>query len=197
MSGVLSAQLKELMTAVGCKQKGLAEVMGVSVDRVKNLTRGRALNLTREENEALIRKLNVRAEWLATGEGEMFRSDGEKELERRLGAVANATEKAQITGLDTEAQTRVQMLLTGLEIGNADLVMEALNVLSVDEQQLIDCYRQSAPEGKKALRSTASVFAKSGGRVSNKGSIIDSGGDTSFSVSGNGNTVAGRNFIKK
>ncbi|ODC03220.1 hypothetical protein BFW38_06355 [Terasakiispira papahanaumokuakeensis] len=192
MSGVLSAQLKDLMMAVGCKQKGLAEIMGVSVDRVKNLTRGRAGNLTREEGEALIRKLNVRAEWLATGEGPMFRSDGEQELERRLDAVANATQKARLTGLDTEAQTRVQMLLTGLEIGNTDLVMEALNVLSADEQQLVAHYRQSTPEGKKALRSTASVFAKSG--VSTEG---DARKETSISVSGSGNRVAGKDYHEK
>lgn len=192
MSGVLSAQLKELMAAVGCKQKGLAEVMGVSLDRVKNLTRGRAANLTREEGEALIRKLNVRAEWLATGEGPMFRSDSEQELERRLDAVAGATEKAQIEGLSTDEQARVQMLLTGLEIGNADLVRQALNVLSKDEAKLIDDYRQSAPEGKKALRSTASVFAKSA-----TSSRTEPQGDTSISVSGSGNRVAGKDYYEK
>jgi len=189
--------VKAIMKECKLRQAGLAEVLGVSIDRVKSITSGKVKNLTREESEALIRKLNVRGEYLATGEEPMFRSDGEQELERRLDAVADATHKAQLTGLDTEAQTRVQMLLTGLELRNADLVMEALNVLSADEQQLIENYRKSAPEGKKALRSTASVFAKSGGKVSNKGSIIDNGGDTSFSVSGNGNTVAGRNFIKK
>lgn len=197
MSGVLSAQLKELMTAVGCKQKGLAEVMGVTVDRVKNLTRGRAANLTREEGEALIRKLNVRAEWLATGEGEMFRSDSEQELASRLDAVADATAASQMAGLSAGELARVQMLLTGLEIGNSDLVRQALEILATDEQQLLKDYRQSTPEGKKALRSTAGVFAKNGGKASNKGGIIDNGGDTSFSVTGDGNTVAGRNFIKK
>lgn len=197
MESALKTQIKLVMKAQGLKQKDLAEVLGVSLDRIKNLTSGRASKLSREEGEALIRKLNVRAEWLATGEGPMFRSDGEQEFQRRLDAVADATQKAQMSGLDADAQTRVQMLLTGLEIGNADLVMAALNVLSSDEQQLIENYRQSAPEGKKALRSTASVFAKSGGKMSNKGSIIDNGGDTSFSVSGNDNTVAGRNFIKK
>lgn len=193
MCGVLSSQLKKLMAAVGCKQKGLAEVMGVSVDRVKNLTRGRAGNLTREESEALIRKLNVRAEWLATGEGDMFRSDGEQEFQRRIDAVADATQKAQMSGLDAEAQTRVQMLLTGLEIDNADLVMEALNVLSADEQQLVDNYRQSSPEGKKALRSTASVFAKNGSNTK----VNQDSGDTSISVRGKGNRVSGRDYYEK
>jgi len=185
------------MSACSLSQQDLADLTGSSLSRVKAMSSGRVAKLKPEEIRALVQKLNIRAEWLVTGDGPMFRSDGEQELERRLGAVAGATEKAQMDGLSADEQARVQMLLTGLEIGNADLVRQALNVLSADEQQLIENYRQSAPEGKKALRSTASVFAKSGGKMSNKGSIIDNGGDTSFSVSGNGNTVAGRNFIKK
>ncbi|WP_420553998.1 helix-turn-helix domain-containing protein [Neptuniibacter marinus] len=201
MSGVLSSQLKELMSYQGLKQKGLAEVMGVTVDRVKNLTRGRAGNLTREEGEALIRKLNVRAEWLATGDGPMFRSSSEEELERRLDAVAGATQRAQMSGLDADAQTRVQMLLTGIEIGNSDLVLQALNVLSADEKALLDDYRQSATEGKKALRSTARVFANSAVATqtdtSSKHTHIDnSKGSSSMTIQGDNNHVVGGRIIK-
>lgn len=164
MSGVLSTQIKELMAAVGCKQKGLAELMGVSVDRVKNLTRGRAGNLTREEGEQLIRKLNVRAEWLATGEGPMFRTAGEQELQRRLDSVADATKKAQVEGLTSEEISRAQMLLTGIEIGKADLIKTALGVLPADEQELLHNYRNSNPESKKAMLATAKAFAYNGRR---------------------------------
>lgn len=60
------------------QQAGLAEVMGVSLDRVKSLTSGKVKNLKREESEALIAKLGVRATWLVTGEGPM-RDGGEDE----------------------------------------------------------------------------------------------------------------------
>ena len=53
------------------QQAGLAEVMEVSLDRVKSLTSGKVKNLKREESEALIGKLGIRAEWLVTGEGSM------------------------------------------------------------------------------------------------------------------------------
>jgi len=192
MESVVKAQIRLVMKALGLKQKDLAEVLGVSLDRVKNLTSGRAQKLSREEGEALIRKLNVRAEWLATGEGPMFRSDSEQELEGRLDAVAGATEKAQMDGLSADEQARVQMLLTGLEIGNVDLVRQALNVLAADEQQLVEDYRQSAPEGKKALRSTARVFAKNGASAH-----AGERSDTSISVSGFGNRVAGNDYHEK
>lgn len=188
----ISVLVKGVMKACGLRQADLAEILVVPLHRVKSITSGKVKNLTREEGEALIKKLNVRAEWLATGEGPMFRSDSEQELERRLDAVAGATEKAQIEGLSTDEQARVQMLLTGLEIGNADLVRQALNVLTKDEAKLIDDYRQSAPEGKKALRSTASVFAKSA-----TSSRTEPQGDTSISVSGSGNRVAGKDYYEK
>ena len=167
--------VKEILTVCGLKQRELAELLDVHLQRIKRLSAGSAKKLSREEGEALIRKLNVRAEWLATGDGPMFRSDSEQELGRRLDALSDATEKAQMPGLDTEAQTRVQMLLTGLEIGHADLVLQALNVLSADEQQLIEHYRQINPEGKKALRSTAAAFAKSAGGGSVGGDAESSG----------------------
>lgn len=184
--------IRGVMAACSLSQKDLAELTGSSLSRVKAITSGRVAKLKPEEIKALVQKLNIRAEWLVTGEGPMFRSDSEQELERRLDAVAGATEKAQIEGLSTDEQARVQMLLTGLEIGNADLVRQALNVLSKDEAKLIDDYRQSAPEGKKALRSTASVFAKSA-----TSSRTEPQGDTSISVSGSGNRVAGKDYYEK
>lgn len=71
------------------QQAGLAEVMEVSLDRVKSLTSGKVKNLKREESEALIGKLGIRAEWLVTGEGPMrggesLRSEGQRTTSTNL-----------------------------------------------------------------------------------------------------------------
>jgi len=167
MSGVLGTQIKALMVALNCKQKDLAEAMGVSVDRVKNILRGRAGNLTREEGESLIRKLNVRAEWLATGTGPMFRSDSEQELQRRLDAMADSTERAALEGLTQDEQARVQSILLGLELRKVDLVRKALEQLDVKEHKLIDWYRSTDEKGKKAIETTAKALARSANQGGN------------------------------
>ena len=69
------------------QQAGLAEVMEVSLDRVKSLTSGKVKNLKREESEALIGKLGIRAEWLVTGEGSMC---GDESL-RSVGQLTTST----------------------------------------------------------------------------------------------------------
>lgn len=71
---MISQLIKKIMKETGLKQAPLAEVIGASLSRVKALATGRAQKLTREESEALVKKLNIRAEWLVTGEGPMFRA---------------------------------------------------------------------------------------------------------------------------
>lgn len=62
------------MQAHDLKQAEMAEVLGASLSRVKAITSGRVQKLKREETEALITKLHVRGDWLATGEGPMQQS---------------------------------------------------------------------------------------------------------------------------
>lgn len=75
---MISELLKRIMVECNLKQADLVGVLGVSLSRVKAMTSGRVKNLTREENEALIGKLGIRATWLVTGEGPM-RDSGEGE----------------------------------------------------------------------------------------------------------------------
>ena len=82
------------MKEFGLQQVGLADAMGVTLDRVKSLTSGKVKNLKREEGEALIKKLHVRGDWLATGEGPMLQSEGERELGRRMDLLKLASGKA-------------------------------------------------------------------------------------------------------
>lgn len=62
------------MTERGIGQRELAAALGVSIDRVKSLTAGRAKKLSQEEIRAFVERLNVRAEYLATGERPIFRA---------------------------------------------------------------------------------------------------------------------------
>lgn len=71
---MISTLIKRIMKEFGFQQRALADVLGVGIDRVKSLTSGRVQKLTREESEALIKKLNIRGDWLATGEGQMIQS---------------------------------------------------------------------------------------------------------------------------
>lgn len=57
------------------RQTDLVEVMGSSLSRVKAMTSGRVKNFTQEELANLIDKLEIRAEWLATGSGPMIQDD--------------------------------------------------------------------------------------------------------------------------
>lgn len=157
---MISSLLKQVMKECELNQTGLAEVLEVSIDRVKSLTSGRVKKLTREENEALIKKLNIRGDWLATGEGPMFRSDNEREFQRRLDALKDASEKAGNSGLDTAQQRLLQEILFYAEAGKVDELAKLLVSLAPDEAALVDNYRHCPPEGKAALKTTSNALAQ-------------------------------------
>jgi transcriptional regulator with XRE-family HTH domain len=69
---VISTLLKNIMVAQGLTQKEMAEVLNTSVDRIKSLATGRTKNFTIEESQILVKNLGIRAEWLITGEGDMY-----------------------------------------------------------------------------------------------------------------------------
>ena len=120
------------MKHFGLQQAGLADAMGVSLDRVKSLTSGKVKNLTREESEALIKKLHIRGDWLATGEGPMLQSDGEREMARRMDLLKLATGKAQIEGLEPHHMRALQEILFFAELGDATELRRALTQLQPD-----------------------------------------------------------------
>lgn len=66
------------MSACNLKQTDLADVLGASLSRVKALTTDRAKKLEQSEIKGLVGKLNLNANWLATGDGEMFQSPAVK-----------------------------------------------------------------------------------------------------------------------
>ena len=69
---MISTLIKNIMVAQGLTQKETADLLNTSLDRIKSLASGRTKNFTLEESQILVKELGVRAEWLITGEGDMF-----------------------------------------------------------------------------------------------------------------------------
>ncbi|HCA5292488.1 TPA: helix-turn-helix transcriptional regulator [Acinetobacter baumannii] len=69
---MISTLVKKIMIAQGLTQKEMADLLETSVDRIKSLSSGRTKNFTLEESQILVKVVGIRAEWLITGEGEMF-----------------------------------------------------------------------------------------------------------------------------
>lgn len=74
----LFEKIKLIMSKCNLKQADLASVLGVSLSRIKALTTDRVKKLDQAEIKALVGKLNLNANWLATGEGEMFQANEPK-----------------------------------------------------------------------------------------------------------------------
>jgi len=114
------------MKARGLQQKGLAEVLGVSLDRVKSLTSGKVKNLTREEHEALVKKLNVNADWLITGEGPMFEEETDEEYAEQIRATNRVRAIVEAMPLPEISRKRLQAILTGDPAQDGPLIADAL-----------------------------------------------------------------------
>ena len=69
---MISTLIKKIMIAQGLTQKEMADLLETSVDRIKSLSSGRTKNFTIEESQILVKVVGIRAEWLITGEGDMF-----------------------------------------------------------------------------------------------------------------------------
>lgn len=162
---MISGLLRELMTERGLTQKGLAETMEVPLQRVKNLCGGWAKKLTREEGEALINKLNVSGNWLATGQPPMFRSETEQRAASVMAQLGSAAEAARSLGLNAEQGRVVMELLFFAQTGNPEAARQALAELAglkPDEAALLDNYRNSPKEARDALKATSAALAQSG-----------------------------------
>lgn len=118
---MISELLKRVMVECGLRQVDLADVLGVSLSRVKAMTSGRVKNLTREESEALVGKLGVRAAWLVTGEGPMRNGEeaavnprpqsAEVDVELLTQAIAAVEKIAQHRGRVLEPVKKAQVIV--------------------------------------------------------------------------------------
>lgn len=161
---MISSLLKKVMTEFGLRQVDLAETLGVSIDRVKSLTSGKVKKLTREESQALIKKLDIRGEWLVTGDGEM-RQSAEQEFQDRLHALQGISQNISEMDLPPDVQQAIQGVAYAVSIKDVDLLKSSLSNATIsepkveykvgaqdftqDEVELIALYR-SAPLATKA-----------------------------------------------
>lgn len=158
---MISQLIKKVMQETGLNQVRLAEVIGASLSRVKSITSGRVQKLSREESEALVRKLHVRAEWLVTGEGPMFQTPAEQEFQRRLDTVAKATGQAVKAGLNQAQVDLLQRIMLAAETGDADTLAKLLRPLSTRAAALVDSYEHLTETDQRAIERTASALAQS------------------------------------
>lgn len=111
----------------GLKQKDLAEVLEVSLSRVKAMTSGRVKNFTREEIELLAGKLDIRAEWLVTGKGPMLQDDEpQEEFVDRMRAINHGRALLKAMPISDTTQERTGALLTGDPAQDGVLMAEAI-----------------------------------------------------------------------
>lgn len=136
------------MASRGLSQRDLAQLLDVSLDRVKSLTAGRAQKLAPAEAKALVEKLHVRGEYLATGEPPIFKRPNELELERRMEALKIASQLAE-KGADYDARAQIQ----------SDVFMALVESLSEDEQCLLKNYRICPPQDQRTLVALAERLA--------------------------------------
>lgn len=129
--------------------------MGVNLQRVKNLSGGYAGKLKREESEALVKKLHIRAEWLVTGDGPMFQTKSEQEFQRRLDVVANASRQAAALYLRPEQSDLLQRITMAAETGDSGTLGRLLRPLSERAAALLDNYEQMGEDNRRALELTA------------------------------------------
>lgn len=155
--------ISELIKAIGreCEltQQQLADVMGVNLQRVKNLSGGYAGKLKREESEALVKKLHIRAEWLVTGDGPMFQTAAEVELQRRLDVVGKATRQAVAMYLRPEQTDLLQRITMAVETGDSATLGRLLRPLSEREAKLLEHYAAMCEDDRRALERVAGGMA--------------------------------------
>jgi DNA-binding Xre family transcriptional regulator len=180
---MISTQIKQLMADLQLQQKDLAEVLEVPIDRVKNLTAGRVKNLTRDETELLVQKLNIRPQWLISGTGTMLSDDeSDDEFVARQQGISRMNMLINAMPLGAFTRLRLCALMTGDVALDAVQVQKAIHdeALGIDfvtgkplgsaklgvgqsprVAALLDNYAHASEEGKKVIEGTASLAAKS------------------------------------
>ena len=166
----ISTLLKELQDACDLRQRDLAEVMGVTIDRVKNIAAGKAKKLTQEEMQRLMTTLNVSAQYLATGQPPMFASKGGAKLAERLTEVRLSTSQVRAVGLQGDMAVYVAQIAQGLMSANAQLVNDGLALvaqaaLSGDERELLNLYRKAPLPVKMAAVGALQGGSQQGGGI--------------------------------
>jgi len=159
---MISELLKKIMKHYGLSQKALAGILGVNLQRVKNLTSGQVGKLKREEGEALIRNLHIRGDWLATGEGPMLQSESERAFYERIGQLKSATDMAASLPLSDAKQQLIQELLFYAQAGDVESLTKIVancEIVRPDQAALLDNLENCSKEDQDAIRRMALLAA--------------------------------------
>lgn len=151
------------MQECGLKQKDLADVLGVTLDRVKSLTSGKVKKFDPDETRRLVQTLNLNAHWLATGSGAMFNPHGGEQLGSVLTQLKLSSARVLELGLEGDDAQAARDIATGVAAGNLAMVQSALEVLrhkpEPNEQLLLDSYHRCTPQAKSNLIQTAVLLS--------------------------------------
>jgi transcriptional regulator with XRE-family HTH domain len=144
---VLDQRIKQIMQALGLTQAGLARELGITVDRVKSITRGKATKLHQAEAKTLVEKLHVRGDFLATGQLPVLQSPSEEEFERRLDLLRRASQSVQSLEIPEQYKRPARDLIVGAAMHDSAVVMGAIDMLAdarVEERGLYPGRGQSS-----------------------------------------------------
>lgn len=151
--------IKSVMKECGLNQQAMADVLGVPLHRVKSITSGKVQKLTREESEALVRKLNVRPGYLVTGQLPLFQTSGEQAFQTSLDTVARATQQAVAAELTPGQADVYQRVMLASKMGDFATLKQLVISLSGDENEMLENYRRCSSTGQRALLTTSAEMA--------------------------------------
>lgn len=160
---MISELISQVMQQCNLRQKDLADVLDVPLQRVKRLTSGEAKKLTPDETRRLVQTLNLSAHWLATGEGPMFDAQGGQALGEQLSQLRMCSAAVKAMGLTGEVGDGVRDIAYGVAINNSDVVLGGVATLRPalppDEQVLLDSYRRCNAQARQNLIQTAALLS--------------------------------------
>ncbi|HEL3749989.1 TPA: helix-turn-helix transcriptional regulator [Stenotrophomonas maltophilia] len=136
------------MATKGLSQREMADLLGVSLDRIKSLTSGRVKKLAPEETRAMVEKLHVRGDYLATGQGPVFQSEGEIQLEARMGALKQSTTAVKDLELPVREGQFVRDILYGVAVRDSELLAKAIDAYVAERHAEIKGSRQKSHRGE-------------------------------------------------
>ncbi len=161
---MISVLISKVMKECALKQKDLAAILEVPLQRVKRLTGGEVQKLTPDETRRLVQTLNLSAHWLATGEGPMFNTQGGQKLGETLTQLRLTTARLTEMEVDEPVASAVVSIVLGVADKDSHSLREGLiqaaNAMQTpDERALLDTYRRCTPQARANLIQTAALLS--------------------------------------
>lgn len=159
---MISEQLIQILNYLQIEHQAFADLLGVKVQRIRNISAGNVKKWTREETEVLVRKLGISASWLATGLGEMLQSEAEKHLTAKLGDAKDMATLLETWGVTADKRSFLTDVLYAYELGADDELAKLLNGIALtntDQQTLLANWGQCSPDSQVAIQRMTSELA--------------------------------------